>query len=322
MRISYPILCFFLCLFPQLIIAQNLVINEIMGSNQTTLTDQDGDYNDWIELYNGSSITISLNGYGLSDNSDIPFKWVFPNVTMAPNSWLLVWASGKNLTNTTASLHTNFSISSSGETILLTAPDQTLVDSVQTQSFQIDVSFGRMPNGTGPWKYFYTSTPNTENIGLALDALVESPAFSHNSGLYNSNFQLALSNNNPNATIVYTLDGSEPDLNNLGGSTFTYKNVYPIEVGSAFGPLLSDTYASQIYTSPIEIIDNTPLPDQLTTKNTHQFVQYVPPSPVRKGTVVKAKTFVDGIGSPSCHDLFCLARWKSVQHSHCFDHHS
>jgi hypothetical protein len=289
--------------------AQGLVINEIMGSNQVTLMDQDDDYNDWIELYNGGSSMINLEGYGLSDNPNLPFKWVFPNVSIAPNSWLIVWASGKNLINTGAPLHANFSISSSGESVVLTAPDQTTVDLVEAMPFQIDVSIGRQPNGTGPWKYFYASTPGEENLGLAFDELISLPEFSHGSGLYNASFQLTISSSDPNAIVVYTLDGSEPDLNNLGGSTYTYKNVYPLAIGSAFGPLLTASYTSQVYSNPIQIIDRSPLPDQVTIKNTHQSPQYIPPSPVRKGTVVKAKTFVDGVGSPTVAKTYFV--WPS-----------
>ena len=45
------------------------VINEIMSANVSTITDEDGDYSDWIELYNGTNDAINLAGYTLSDNS-------------------------------------------------------------------------------------------------------------------------------------------------------------------------------------------------------------------------------------------------------------
>ena len=75
---------------------QGVRINEIMSSNGSTLADEDGDFSDWIELYNCGDTAVSLEGWGLSDNPGNPFKWVFPEVVLAPREYLLVWASGKD----------------------------------------------------------------------------------------------------------------------------------------------------------------------------------------------------------------------------------
>lgn len=76
--------------------SQQVAINEVMASNASTIADEDGDYQDWIELYNYGEEPVNLEGFGLSDNSNNPFKWVFPNVTIEPGQYLLVWASGKD----------------------------------------------------------------------------------------------------------------------------------------------------------------------------------------------------------------------------------
>ena len=291
--------CFLLTLFVIFSVnAQNIAINEVVGSNQTLIADEDGDYNDWIELYNFGQVAVNLEGYGLSDNTSNPFKWIFPNITMEPNSFLLIWASGKNRIVPTAPLHTNFSISSSGEPIVLTTPSQHTVDLAPSVPFQMDVSYGRQPDGTGNWFYFYTPTPNAPNIGLGLSELVLPPNFSHHSGLYQNNFQLTLSHPNPNATIIYTLDGSDPDIGNLGGSAYNFKNEYPLAVGSPFGPLLTASYTSLQYANPLLIVDRSSFPDQTTIKNTSQSQIHIPPQPVRKGTVVKARAYISGVGSP------------------------
>lgn len=288
----------FLSLVSCFLNAQSIAINEVMGSNQVTITDYQGDYEDWIELYNYGSTPVNLQGFGLSDDIANPFKWVFPNTLLGPNSFLLVWASGKHVVGTANELHTNFSVSSSGESVTLTAPDGTTLSQAPILPFQIDVSIGRQPDGTGSWLYFYSATPNASNVGTGITELVVPPIFSQASGLYSTSFSLNLSHPNPNAIIVYTLDGSDPSLSNLSGSSFSYKNVYPLEIGSAFGPLLSQGYVSNTYTQPIQIIDRSPLPDQLTKKNTSQTPHHIPPNPVRKGTVVKARAYVNGIASP------------------------
>lgn len=72
------------------------LINEVMSSNQTTIQDEDGDYSDWIEIYNPGDLSIDLTGYGLSDRPDNPYKWVFSQVIIDPGIHMLVFASGKD----------------------------------------------------------------------------------------------------------------------------------------------------------------------------------------------------------------------------------
>ncbi|MCK5078056.1 MAG: lamin tail domain-containing protein, partial [Calditrichia bacterium] len=78
---------------------QNVVINEVMSSNSFTIIDEDGDYPDWIELYNYGTTPIDLNGFGLSDDITEPLKWTFPQVTIQPDDYLLLFASDKNRIN-------------------------------------------------------------------------------------------------------------------------------------------------------------------------------------------------------------------------------
>lgn len=76
--------------------AQDVVINEVMSSNGFTIEDEDGDFSDWIELFNISTTEINLAGWGLSDDEVEPQKWLFPDIHISPGSHLLVFASGKD----------------------------------------------------------------------------------------------------------------------------------------------------------------------------------------------------------------------------------
>ena len=76
--------------------AQDIVLNEVMSSNALTLADEDGDYPDWIELFNRGSLAVNLNGWSLSDDPNDPGKWQFSDLSIAPASHLLVFASGKD----------------------------------------------------------------------------------------------------------------------------------------------------------------------------------------------------------------------------------
>jgi hypothetical protein len=71
-------------------------INEVMSSNSSTLMDEDGEYPDWIELYNSGNAALNLNGYSLTDNIEDPRKWIFPEIVIEPHKYLITFASGKD----------------------------------------------------------------------------------------------------------------------------------------------------------------------------------------------------------------------------------
>lgn len=97
MKVKRNILCLLLAvIFFTETYSQDVVINELMGNNTMTLPDEDGDYSDWIELYNKSLTSVHLQNYGLSDSRTNLFRWMFPNISLSPGEFLLIYASGKN----------------------------------------------------------------------------------------------------------------------------------------------------------------------------------------------------------------------------------
>ncbi|WP_341407358.1 lamin tail domain-containing protein [Luteolibacter soli] len=107
--------------------AANPVITEFMASNKATAVDEDGDFSDWIEIHNPTTAPVSLDGWYLTDTATDLKKWKFPNVTLAPGEFRLVWASGKNRRFPNQPLHANFSLSADGEYLALVQPDGTTV---------------------------------------------------------------------------------------------------------------------------------------------------------------------------------------------------
>jgi hypothetical protein len=75
--------------------AQTVRISEIVSSN-TDYTDEDGDMPDWLEIHNYGNQDVSINGWFLSDDINDLTQWTFPNITLTPNEYLLLWASSKN----------------------------------------------------------------------------------------------------------------------------------------------------------------------------------------------------------------------------------
>lgn len=284
-----------------------IVINEFMSSNVLTLADEDGDFEDWVELHNTGATPVSLAGYGLSDDPTEPFKWVFPDVDIASGAYMLVWASGKDRV-IPGHLHTNFSIKAGGETLLLTDPFTVTADQVAPVALMDDISYGRQPDGANDWFFFDQATPGSSNITTGYVALLDPPAFSQAGGFFTEAFSLTLSHAAPGVAIIYTLDGSLPDPDNLGGQTYTYKNQYSQNPGDPSGALLMDAYQTYSYTQPLSIVDRATAPDKLTGKSSTYDLNpdYFPAQPVFKGTVVRARAVMSGAlpSRVSTHSFF------------------
>ena len=189
-----------------------LHISELMASNSASIEDIDGDFSDWIELYNPTAEDIDLEGWYMSDNPENLIKWILPKVTIEANGFLMIFASGKDLRF--SELHTNFSLSSSGEWVLLTRPDGKTVHFLMQFPVQYsDVSYGYFDEHL---IYFNPSTPGTANI---IGDFLSPPTFSVPHGLYDNSINLDINSVHQDVTILYTLDGSIPDLNN--GTIYT-----------------------------------------------------------------------------------------------------
>lgn len=150
---------------------QGIIINEVMASNKSTYTDENGDFCDWIELYNASSSAINLDGYMLSDDRYDKDVFTFPSVTLAAGEYLVVFADSKNYTDAQNSVfHLPFSVSSKGECIYLYSGDGKLQSLMNTNVLSDDESIGI--NEKGKLQIFNTPTPgkpNSENVQSGAD---------------------------------------------------------------------------------------------------------------------------------------------------------
>jgi hypothetical protein len=383
-------------------LSSQVLINEFSSSNLNGITDEDGDHSDWIELYNSSALETNLDGYHLSDDAHNLKKWTFPAISLKPDSFLLVFASGKNRTelplsfqtiilrgdawqyfvpsseigntwkncgfdasgwNTGPSgfgygdnddstvlnnilsvfirkefvitnlqdiaelvlsidyddgfvayingheiarsnlgadgstvtynqsatsreatmyaggnpvnyhisdpsgflvtgvnvlaieghnsgtsssdfslipmlsigfrgdgyaydvpgyiqlkgnyLHSSFKIKNEGETLILSKPDSSIVDSVSAIPLLKDISYGRKSDGENSWSYFMSPTPGSSNTGSVALTNSDTVKFSHPGGYAPGGLSLQLSTDDPADSIFYTLDGSQPSENGL-----------------------------------------------------------------------------------------------------------
>lgn len=111
---------------PRIVLDARLLISEIVASNDDSLIDEDLDSPDWIELLNAGDESIDLDGWHLTDDPEDLNKWEFPSVEVGPGEYQVVFASGKDRDRVGENLHTNFKLSSGGDYLALTRPDQTV----------------------------------------------------------------------------------------------------------------------------------------------------------------------------------------------------
>jgi hypothetical protein len=273
--------------------AQTVSINEFMASNASTIADEDGDFEDWIEILNYGDEPVHLEGWFLSDDFSDPCKWMFPDTVIHPSEFLLVWASGKDRTENF--LHTNFSIDASGEELLLVNPSGNWVDVVNPIDLPTNISHGRQPDGAGDWYYFKEPTPQLPNVAEGFHGILPPLEFSHPGGFYDEEFLLELTHPDNDVVIYYTLDGSEPDDRNIHGVTYQYKNRYSFYANDPVGELLDQQYKSFLYDDPVQIINRSGQPDKLAQmSSTVQDPDYFPDDPVFKGTVLRAVALKEG----------------------------
>jgi spore coat protein CotH len=126
----------------------DLVINEFLAINDKSDLNEYGIYSDWIELYNNTNKDINLTGYFLSNDHSNLKKYPFDvNTTIAPKSYLMVWAD--DLKTTTKYAHCGFTLSGSTGQLIFSNPKNAILDSINYKEQLPDISVGRCPNGTG-----------------------------------------------------------------------------------------------------------------------------------------------------------------------------
>ena len=185
-----------------------VVINEYSASNRI-LPDSFGNFEDWVELYNTSNNFVNLDGFYLSDNPNNPTKWQFSNVFIAPNSYLRVYCSGRDM-NVGNTAHTNFRLSQlRPESIIFSDPSGTVLESYTLWRTQNGHSYGRVTDGAADWGVFENPTLGAANAN-ARERYTETPVFSVTSGFYNSAQTLTITTDEPNAVIRFTTNGADP----------------------------------------------------------------------------------------------------------------
>jgi len=197
-----------------------IVINEFLASNSTIQDDQDGEFDDWIELYNPTGSDVELKSAYLSDDNTDVLKWQFPDTIIQANSYLIIWADKDE---TQQGLHANFKLSSSGEAVVLSNFDGSVIDSISYGVQTADTSYGRLPNADGPFQILFP-TFSAENSALSVSDLEKENIFSLFPNPAKDNLQIVISNNH-NANDISVIDLTGKLVKNISINNTTNINI-------------------------------------------------------------------------------------------------
>lgn len=201
-------------------VSGQVVINEFLASNINDSTNETGQHQDWVELYNKTSSPLDLFGLYLTDDFLNPQKFAFPENTVIPaNGYRMIWADENN--STPLYLHCNFRLSAAGEQLMLSNNAGIVLDSITFGSQGFDTSFARCPNGTGGFG-FQVPTFNAANCAVGIDEIksdeVNSVVYPNPAGKI-----LTLKIYNPeenNSVQVFSADGKLVVQSSFKGSEF------------------------------------------------------------------------------------------------------
>jgi hypothetical protein len=150
-------------------IVPGLVINEFMADNETTIADENGEFDDWLEIYNACTGPVWLGDLFLTDDLGNPDKWQMPGYTLASGGFVLIWADEDQQQGP---FHANFKLSKDGEEIGIYGPESMgfpTIDSIVFGAQQTDISFGRNPDAAPTWQFFTHPTPGYSNTASGTD---------------------------------------------------------------------------------------------------------------------------------------------------------
>ena len=162
---------------------------------------------DWVELHNSTGSAVSLAGYGLSNNPKNPAKWVFPDISIEPGEYLLLYATGSADKAQKKNLKLNFNISSTGEALFFFDPNGKLIDKLSAGRMKSGQSYGR--DGSDNRFYYAEPTPGAQN-GKGYEGITQLPAFSVTPGIYDNAVTVAITAGE-GETIRYTTDCTTPN---------------------------------------------------------------------------------------------------------------
>ncbi|MEY2408255.1 MAG: hypothetical protein QOF48_925 [Verrucomicrobiota bacterium] len=241
----------------------SVYLSEFLADNQHSLQDDDRERSPWIELHNRGAVTVNLAGWFLTDTPTNLAKWRFPAISLLPEKYLLVFASGKDRVKDLAHLHTSFRLEARGSYLALVNPRTNVVSGFSAAAQLPDVSDGRVRGEPAIRGHFIRPTPGRPNA-ISGPGFAPEIAFSKPAGNFTTPFALQLSTGTTGALIRFTRDGSMPNAESpiwsgpLSITNTAHVRARPYQAGLLPGPPHSEVYL-RLFTNTLDFTSTLPV---------------------------------------------------------------
>ena len=192
--------------------ASSLVINEIQTANIDMFIDPSFNYGGWIELYNPTDKTASINNFYVSDDPENLTKFRLPN-----NAGAIPAKGFKNIwfDHTSVNLsQVSFKLDYDGGTIYISNEDGEIIAQQTYPEAVPRTSFARTEDGGNSWGITSVPSPESANIpGWYASERLEAPVVDKDAQLFEGNLNICV-NIPEGAKLIYTQDGTTPTLSN------------------------------------------------------------------------------------------------------------
>ena len=174
----------------------SVVINEVCLSNLSSVSDDKGEYNDWVELYNPSDSDVDLTGYHISRKKGLNSGYALDDITIPAKGYKIIFPK--------------ITLPSEGVNLYLASASGRILDEVNVPELKYDTSWARVTDGGSEWDRVEPTPEMSNNDAARLKGINSAEVkFSSDSGFYDYDFLLYLEA--PEGyEIKYTLDGSDP----------------------------------------------------------------------------------------------------------------
>eukprot|EP01125_Pyxidicula_operculata_P011945 TRINITY_DN3910_c0_g1_i1.p1 TRINITY_DN3910_c0_g1~~TRINITY_DN3910_c0_g1_i1.p1 ORF type:complete len:1744 (-),score=472.34 TRINITY_DN3910_c0_g1_i1:142-4977(-) len=203
---------------------------------------------DWLELYNNESTPIDMYDWSITDNSNIPRKWVFPaGATIGANSYLTIFTDEYDYVSAKGYFHTSFNLDWTGGDLYLY--DNRLKEVARLKYPQQSPFYSYVRDSTGQYVYSSEMSPERANtVGSIATSVTDAPTFNVNGGHFNSAVTLTLNCTTPAASIYYTTDGSVPSTaSTLYTGPFTVSSSSAIRAMAKASGMIESSTTTQTY---------------------------------------------------------------------------
>ncbi len=195
--------------------ANAVIINEVQQANVDMFVDPSFNYGGWVELYNSTNQSVTLNGLYISDDPSEPKKFALSSAfhgAVPAKGFCTLWFDHYSWWSLKM---VDLKLDCDGGVILIANEEGTILSRLDYPPAITRTSYARKTNGGSEWGYTDQPTPGASNTTSKFaEVRLAAPEIDTDGCLFDGTLLAQVTNIPAGATLRYTLDGSTPTLKN------------------------------------------------------------------------------------------------------------